>query len=391
MDVTTLMRMPIASRTTILENSAHKTGLQTAPGPRTEVEVLEPLVRRLLDEPVENPELLPRQLWAYAFKAPTLLLRLLRQFHPQLLQLDRPLRVLLVGASPHDVLDEGRWYGLTWLLNGFAHMPEIVAVGPELAKGLKSSGIADYVADVPVLLSVADTNMQEMGTPAGQCVDWDAHFDVAVMFHPGFVAHHTDWGTDAAFHDLAAFAEIPIVGTSFDATDFEFDKQGLAMFGRQVQGAFWNPAAHINPSVGTEAAQNPFGTRLQWGGVLWSSERDPAVRQNNTTTAQNRAMEWFRRWLAILDGAPAYDALQFWEFTCPMQFDAVHEYLVVTDRLRIHCRTGEVEAFDHRLPPGPVALELLATPTLTARLARLPAVMEEVWGQLQARGLALEA
>lgn len=392
MDVTTLMRMPIASRTTFLENCAHKTGLQTAPGPRTEVEVLEPLVRMLLDKPVENPELLPRMLWAHYFKAPMLLMKLLRQFHPGLLDIDRPLRLLMLGSAPNDVLDEGRWFSLAWILSGLKHPPAIIAVGPGMDQPQEPSPYRHIVEVLPPSAEEFAGTLEDLAIQGGTCIDWDSSFDVVVMFHPGFFAHYEDWCEDHAFKDLATFSNVPIVGTSYDAADFEFDKHGLGAVARIVESGYWNSSAHVPPNAGDADYSDRFGTRLQWGGVLWAAHIDPDFKTETVTPSQASNMEWFQTWTnTMLSVGTRYGERMHWYYSCPMQFDALHEHLVITDWMRIHCRTGEVQVFDHRLPPGPVALELLATRSLTARLARLPSVMDEVWDQLQARGLALEA
>lgn len=386
MDVSKLMRLSIEQRTSFLERLAHLQELETAPGARHEGKLLAAMLAegKFSDATRFGFDELPTTLWAHYLKAPLALIKLLELFHPNLLRLDRPLRVLYLGAGQSEVLDEGRWLALAWKLRAVSrHLPDVTAIGPELA------GAADWEPSEwrsmveplpPVITMIPGTLKQALGPMAGP-PDWDRLFDVVVMHQPGFVGHFMDWWEDVAWADLAAAAKVPIIGTSYDAVDLAFDEKGLAASGRVVDSVYWNPVAHIYPDSGV-AGQNPHQTRLQWGGVLWSTVPDAGAAQG-FTWHQRSALDWFKEHLlGLLQDGPGLTGLQRWHRTCPMQLDDVHQYLMVSDDIRIDTRTGQVEAFGQRVAPGPVALEVLAEPGWEQRFRRTKDLLVELEGQL---------
>lgn len=388
MDVPLLMKLSVHQRTRVLEQHAHRQGLRTAPGGRHEGEVLAAALADVTLPPGMqhyDAEILPKTLWAHYFKAPFALIKLLELFHPDLLKIDRPLRVLYLGAGRDEVLDEGRWFGLAWKYRDVSrHLPRITAVGPELAntQDWEPSPWAPMVQDLPALTTCLPGTFDQALGGQGGAVTWEERFDVVVMHHPGFVANAHDWWTDLSWGDLAVGSGVPIVGTSFDAVDFAFDRQGLAGSGRTINHAWWNPAAHVSPAH----ASPDFAvlqTRIQWGGVLWSAQSDEEFARDGTSRGWRSAMEWFCTYQdpLILGQGPLTPYLR-WYYTCPMQFDDVHQHLIVTDDIRICVRTGAIEAFGQVVAPGPVALEVLALARLEARLRRAPALIAEIGGQL---------
>ena len=391
MDMSELMKLPIEGRTDVLERFAARQGLKTAPGVRIETDLLMSALWKFDDQARGDAEAMPRSLWAHYLKAPLLLVRLLELFQPHLLKLDRPLRVLYVGAGHEEVLDGGRWHGLLWAFKRLSrHLPEITAVGPALGKPHEASDWAEVVEAVPQLADLLPGTLEQtLSVPEG-CINWEEHFDVVVMHHPGFVGHVFDWMHDQAWADLAGYADIPIIGTSFDAVDFEFDKRGLATSGRIVDQVFWNPAAHVNPAF-EDPAHNRLRTRVQWGGVLWSTQRDPGVSETSESLNQRVAREWFDNYhFHIVGDRFPISPLLRWHFSCPMQFDDVHQHLLVSDDIRVNCSTGEVDAFGQRFAPGPKTLEALAAQDLNARLKLTPEVIVEISDRLDPAAAASE-
>lgn len=382
MNIATLMSLSVAERTDVLEQLAHRQGLETAPGDRHEGEVL----KRALGKRVGyTADVITKTLWAHYLKAPFTLIKLLELFHPHLLGLDRPLRILYLGAGREEVLDGGRWYGLAWQIRNLGwHMPAITAVGPALANAAdwEASPWESMVDAYPALLHGLPGTLAQVLATEEACINWEENFDVVVMHHPGFVANLYDWWGDDAWMDLAGFAEVPIIGTSFDAVDAQFDKHGLAASGRIMDRIWWNPAAHVNPAH-ADRSQVQSDTRLQWGGVLWSTKRDPQFVDGMSSRNQEDAARWFQRYhTGLFDNHQALVPFQHWYYTCPMQFDDVHQHLMVTDDIRIEVHGGKVEAFGQTIEPGPIALEVLAMTRLEQRLARAPALLEELGARL---------
>lgn len=387
-----LMQLPIAERTGFLESLAHLDGLRTAPGPRHEGEVLLDALSTLPDAPPpssEAAEILPKTLWGHYLKAPFALIKLLELFHPQLLGMERQLRVLYLGAGRDEVLDEGRWFSMAWMLRGIkGPPPDITAVGPELANAAswEPSPWRNMVERLPATATILPaTLIQSLGV-GDQCVDWERHFDIVVMHHPGFVALMNDWWLDEAWTDLAGFAEIPVVGTSFDATDFAFDTWGLAASGRIVDRAWWNPVAHVAP-LDAEQASNGLGIRIQWGGVLWSTTRDPQFVEGARSRNQEAAFRWFEEHLhpLFIDQRGIAKLLR-WYYSCPLQFDSTRQHLLVTDDIHIHVASGRIEAFGQQGRAGPAARAALSAQDLEARLKLAPALLAEIeaWLDLEA-------
>ena len=108
MDMSELMKLSIEDRTDVLERFAARQGLKTAPGVRIETDLLMSALWKFDDQARGDAEAMPRSLWAHYLKAPLLLVRLLELFQPHLLKLDRPLRVLYVGAGHEEVLGTAR-------------------------------------------------------------------------------------------------------------------------------------------------------------------------------------------------------------------------------------------------------------------------------------------
>lgn len=387
MDLKTLMGLSVAARTDFLERVAAKQGLTTAPGIRTESEVLRAIMGPASRHaPGNDDDYHTKTLFAHYFKAPLLLARLLQLFHPHLLEpRQRRLRVLYLGAGRDETLDEGRWFRVVWEHLGLGHQElDITAVGPELERRheWEPSAFRDMVSDVPPTLSEYLGTLEESFAPAGRCPDWERRFDVVVMHHPGFVAHVYDWLEDEAWQDMAGFADIPIVGTSFDATDFAFDRNGLAVSGRLVDRVFWNSAAHVAPG---QEIENARATRLQWGGVLWSTKRDPNTREHAVSPDQEAAVQWLNRnGLVGLIGdprarlaMPLLDHL-YWLYTCPMQFDDIMHSLHVTDDIRIDLSTGTVTAFGHVIPGTELTRRITRESSLEQRLSLLRPLLGEI-------------
>lgn len=387
MDLKTLMTMSVAARTDYLEKVAIAQGLTTAPGVRTESEILGALLPPAPPQIHGDPrDFHTRTLFAHYFKAPLLLARLLQLFHPHLLgPRQRRLRVLYVGAARDETLDEGRWFPVVWDALGIRHQQiELTAVGPELAMRhtWEPSPLKDLVCEVPPTLTEYVGTLEDALAPAGRAPDWEVYFDIVVMHHPGFVAHAYDWLHDEAWQDLAGFAGVPIVGTSFDATDFAFDRNGLALSGRLVDRVFWNSAAHVAPG---QEIENARATRLQWGGVVWSTILDPDVREDGVSPHQELATQWFaRNGLAGLIGnqmsrqsTPLLGHL-YWYYTCPMQFDDMLQSVHVTDDIRIEAGTGNVTAFGQVVPGTDLSLRITQTPLLEERLALMIPLLTEI-------------
>ncbi|MGH8463067.1 MAG: hypothetical protein ACRER5_02905 [Pseudomonas sp.] len=396
MDVKSLMQLSVADRTTILEQLAGKQGLSPAPGMRTESEVLASALANYsagTSVTMHDAETLPRTLWAHYLKAPFLLIKLLELFHPHLLKLDRPLRVLYLGAGMDEVLDEGRWFSVAWALREISkHPPQITAVGPELAnQGQWEASAWRYMVEQrPALADLLPGKLLEVLGTEDECANWEEYFDIVVMHHPGFVANMHDWWQDDAWMDLAGFADIPIIGTSFDAVDFEFDKHGLAASGRIVDQVLWNSAAHVNPGS-ADVGTNRLETRLQWGGVLWSTTRDKQFVEGMESQRQHRAFDWFaQHHFPLLQSPHPLTKYLRCHYSCPMQFDDVHQHLLVTDDIRINRASGRIEAFGQTLEPGPVVLEVLATASLAGRLKLAPALIAEVGEKLDLNQVARE-
>ena len=385
MRVCDLMKLSAAKRTDWLESLAHKEGLRTAPGPRCEGRVLHAALSSTdigIPGTMHGPDILPMTLWAHYLRAPFLLLRQLELFQPALLNVDRPLRVLMLGADSSEVLDEGRWYALAWRMRyPDQPPPQIIAVGPSLSRQAQwgPSQWAHMVERLAPTLEMLPGALSQYFIDGDDCVDWDCSFDVAVMNHPGFVAYHHAWWEDDAWLDLAGFSEIPLVGASFDATDLAYDRHGLAASGRQLDEAWWNPTAHIQPAY-ADPEFNGVPTRLQWGAVLWSASRNPGMVEGKPEPESQRAVDWFARWHYPLVMTPQGLSGYFMYFySCPMQLDALHQKLMISDDIMVDIRTGHVSVFSQEISPGPRTLELLSATTLERRLELGPAVLEEIW------------
>jgi len=383
-DVPELMAMPIAERTDVLERLAHHAGLETAPGERHEGQMLSRMLAGFKANPLGgmlDPEVLPLTLWAHYMKAPLTLIKLLKLFHPHLLRLPRPLRILYVGADQSEVLDEGRWLTMAWLLQNISpHAPYVTAVGPALANASEweRSPWRSMVAAAPQQMMLLPGTLEQALSTEDACVNWEEAFDVVVMHHPGFVANMHNWWQDAAWMDLAGFADIPIIGTSFDDTDLHFDTMGLAASGRIVDRVWWNPTAHIGPA-NQDHGHNQLRTRLQWGGVLWSTRRDPQFVENQFSHNQDIAMDWFESVYTRLHerGGPLAFLVR-WHYSCPMQFDTLRHHLLVSDDIRIEVATGRVHAFGQTAEAGPVTRSVLNLKCLEDRLYKAPEVLCEI-------------
>lgn len=383
MDFHSLMTLPIDQRTDFLEERAHRQGLKTAPGARHEGQVLSGILEQAAIRQDLGEEQLPRSLWSFYLKAPLALIRMLELFHPELLKLDRPLQILYLGAGRDECVDEGRWLSVAWKFQGIqAPPPQVVAVGPELVDEARwpRSQWRDLLKDVPEASTRLAGRLEDHMVKDGRCIAWDEYFDIAVMHHPRFANTLESWFMDAAWRDLAGGGALPIIGTSHDPTDFQFDRQGMAACGRSIDQAWWNPTAHIAPVDGKHAGT--WATRLQWGAVLWSSRR-PGAGVRDAEARQKAALEWFETHLPplILEQRPLTQLLR-WHTCCPMQFDLGHEHLIVADDLRINVRTGVVEAFGQTLEPGPVAMQVLGRARAEDRLALGPDLLDEIQGGL---------
>lgn len=382
MNAKKLMHMGVSERTDYLEKRAHAEGLKTAPNGRLESEIL---AKMMSPFPGADPDMLTKTVWAFYFKAPILLYRMLMHFHPHLLQKSqKTLRVLYLGAGKDEACDQGRWYSLAWRSLGLTHQQlEITAVGPELAfeHTWETSEATNMVRfERPVMLNLPGTLEDAFPTSDDEVIDWDKSFDVAVMHHPGFVANIPTWGEDDAFIDLSHLSRIPIVGTSYDAVDFAYDKQGLAYLGRTVESVYWNSAAHIYPAID----QHPYQTRYQWGAVMWSARQDPDnelyIEQERYTPLQQSAIEWqrFNHPLSMVDSS--FHQYMYFHYICPMQLDAFHQFVYATEDILINCATGKVRAFGMNVPQTSTSMFIgFHSTTLEERLFLFPSFMRELF------------
>lgn len=378
-----LRALSVSERTDYLEQLAHRQGLHTAPGPRLESELLSSMIEKV-QPGLWDADTCTRTLWAYYFKAPILLARLLQLFHPHLLEPGHgPLRVLYLGADQTEVMDDGRWFPLAWRLMGLPYEGlEITAVGPGLAEkeGWQESEWKDRVERLPAVTDSCPGRLEDACTTFEMSFGWERLFDIVVMHHPGFVANSREWTDDLAWADLAGFADLPIIGTSFDDTDLPFDRVGLAMSGRIIDQVYWNPMGHVSPGGD---AQDEFGTRLRWGNVLWSTCKDPNVREDGISPSQRKAMEWIRKYHVTLFSNPTpLQAWTVWLYTCPMQFDDLHRWVCVTDDIRITCNTGCVTAYGVELEATELTRRVVETSSLDQRLSIYPELMKELGGRL---------
>ncbi len=383
MDLDQLMSLPVAQRTDFLEGIAHTHGLLTAPGVRTESDVLSSI---LSSESALDGEQATRTQFAMYLKAPLTLIRLLQTFHPELVVASpEPLRILMLGATQDEVWDQGRWYSYAWELLGLpARKLRITAVGPGL-RGLfheTRSEAHDVVASLHPAVRLAHGRLEGLlDSETNKLPDWMFDIDVCVMHHPGFVSHLADWVSDRAWFDLASFTQVPIIGTSFDVVDFEYDRHGVEIFGRTIDKVFWNPAAHVLP---VNDSICPHWTRLQWGGVLWSTKPKPIeqIRTLGITAEQQAATAWMSRHSAVglesMDFNRKLNEHLRWFYTCPMQFDDLREGLWVTDDIRIDRADGRVRAFDIELPATDLTRRLVSTESLEARLEVMRPLLDEL-------------
>lgn len=380
MNTQQLLQMPVAQRTDYLETVAHAQGLKTAPlGGRNESDILANILSGIVDA---DPDLLTKSLWAHYFKAPILLYRMILHFHPHLLNISH-LRVLYIGADKDEVFDEGRWFSLAWRLLGLSHQKlEIDAVGPDLAHedDWEESPWAYMVAsETPVTILYPET-LEETFVLENKVINWENEFNLVVMHHPGFVTNWNGWAHDAAFADLAGFANIPIVGTSYDPTDYAFDRHGLAVLGRVVDGVYWNSAAHLNPG---EIYHN-YQSRHFFGQVMWTARLDPVTIENDITPTQLEALHWMETYHPFNTPDLIRENPLFWQYTCPMQFDDLHQSVYVTDDIRIDCATGKITLFDVDIHPNQFSTKIANSPVLEDRLSLLKPFIHHIQSQLKA-------
>lgn len=380
MDLDQLMAVPVAQRTAFLEGVAHAHGLRTAPGARTDLDGEEAMRTR----------------FAMYLKAPLTLIRLLQTFHAELVVASpEPLRILMLGAAQDEVWDQGRWYAYAWQLLGLpARKLEILAVGPDL-QGLVYDAHSEAhkeVANLEPAVRVMPARVEVLlDSETNKLPDWMFDIDVCVMHHPGFVSNLADWVSDRAWFDLASFTQVPIIGTSYDVADFEYDRHGVEIFGRTIDKVFWNPAAHVLPVNNSTC---PHWTRLQWGGVLWSTSPKPIeqIRTLGITAGQQAATAWMSRNSAVglgaMDFHPNLNEHLRWFYTCPMQFDDLREGLWVTDDIRIERASGRVRAFDIELPATDLTRRLVSEENLEARIEVLRPLLDELAPRLDQMRIA---
>ena len=369
-------------RTAVLGQIAHAEGLVAAPGAAsTEAESLRRLLVKAprLSAPFPG-DMISVSYLANVLKAPRLLMQLLKLFEPALLQSSsEPLRVLYLGASKHEVFDQGRWFHLAFMLAGIRRRIEITAVGPEIVadpEALPPTPDAFMVEDIPpAVVAYAPMSLAEAVGVGAVYPDWDRNFDVAVMHHPGFIGHFMDWEYDDAWNDLVSFAKIPILGTSFDAADLMVDSLGLAIYGRPIVRSWWNPEAHFNPNQ----AQDHFGTRLLWGGVLWSTGLHPDNTEDDISQFQLQAISENRDfWELTASAFRALKASVSCQRVIPMQRSDIGDKVWVADQIWMDVATGDVDAFGRRLPATPLTRRVCSIPTCRGRLVFCKELLLEI-------------
>lgn len=394
MQLNELLSMSVSDRTDYLERLlAAPYELETAPGIKTESDLLESLLGKLSKYPGMDGDTLTKSLWARYFKAPLLLLKMLQVFHPRLLETGKQLRVLYLGAGHDEFPDQGRWHALVWLMATGRPITDlkIVAVGPALSTShtWEASPVvwSDMVAHLPPFVGFLPGTLQEAMSTNGMAVDWEDHFDVVVMHHPGFVANFLSWSQDEAWADLAGFAKIPVIGTSFDPVDLAFDRKGLAVCGRIIDRVYWNSSAHVAPF---DNFDTHLGTRIQWGGVMWSTVLDDQTGENMISNSQQQAINWQEEMHIPLIMNRTTDLHQYlrWLYTCPMQFDDIHEHLYLSDDIRIRRNDACIEAFGQIRPATDLSRRLIETTILEDRLRLVPKLSEELSTQLDMQAVA---
>jgi hypothetical protein len=358
-------------RTALLSEVARAEGLRPAPNAGTEAQRLHGLMARIPELSAPFPgDLISLSYLAYYLKAPRLLLQMLELFHPHLLRRSaQPLRVLYLGASKHEVFDEGRWFAFAFGLAGIQREVRITAVGPELAKDPEAVRPSPYPHVVGMLPSTLDgyfpTTLCDALTEGHFAPDWEQYWDVVVMHHPGFIGHWRDWDDDDAWHDLISFAEIPVIGTAFDPADLLVDRLALATYSRPITHAWWNPAAHFNPCAGADA----YSTRWQWGGVLWSSERHPDTRENQSSAFQRQAADEFNEyWGTLFHLLEAFGPDTSLVRVSPMQRSEFGDRIWMADQASIDVASGELHLHGVTYAATDLTRRIAATPTCAERM-----------------------
>jgi hypothetical protein len=286
-------------------------------------------------------ELITRSMLAYYLKAPRHLLTLIELYAPELFSRKKPVRILYLGASKHEMFDEGRWFSLAWFLAGHAlGNLRITVVGPEIAQDVEAhrpSGQFGGAPDMPPALVAAFGGTLSEAIDEGVVArDFGKHYDLVVMHHPGFIGHWHDWLNDEEWLRLAQTRALPIVGTSFDPADLYLDRLGLVAAGRDVAHACVHSAAHFNPCY----VDAEHKIRLWWGGILWSTS--PRSRSNRLQgqLASYRSFNAMWHALAALQEATSIEFT--WYSVTPMQRCDYDQKVWLADQISLDIQTLEL-------------------------------------------------
>lgn len=167
------------------------------------------------------------------------------------------LSVLVIGAETTDAPDRGRWYQLMPELLDAPREIKVTLIGQELDTGFASAAAAHAPATPAhchraALAEFLDSN------PAKS-------FDLAAVFQPG-LQKHQDWLAAGGFARLIS-AGVPVIGSSYEADEYEMDRWVLECYGYRASG---------------EPVLNPFflelsddKTAVRWGRALWRIESAP--------------------------------------------------------------------------------------------------------------------
>ena len=200
---------------------------------------------------------IPERLAQGILAAPLAVARWISECAPALSQ-RHAMRILVVGAERMDAVDEGRWYQLLPVLLNAPVEVEVALVGDALNERFQS----------PLHAYAPPRAAHFHRSALAQFVATDrvAHYDVAMMFHPGLQKHRA-WLQDGSLARLLE-AEVALVASSFGIDEFEVERWVLECYGFAVAGAPLDNPFRVD--IGERHAA------VHWGRALWRwSDRRP--------------------------------------------------------------------------------------------------------------------